>query len=58
MATIGPILRTLENTAPVEKGRILFGHKGPQCHNLDRDKWGQRAAFMALRLSFLEVAAP
>lgn len=36
MVTMGPILRTLENTAPAEKGRILVGHKGPQCHNLDQ----------------------
>lgn len=36
MATMGPILRTLENTDHVEKGQILVGHKGPQCHSLDQ----------------------
>lgn len=36
MVTMGPILRTLEKTAPAEKGRILVRHKGPQCHSLDQ----------------------
>lgn len=38
--TMGPILRTLEQTGPAEKGWILVGHKGPQCHDLDQGTHG------------------
>lgn len=59
MATMGPILRTLENTAPEEKGWILVQHKGPQCHSVDQGtNGGKEQHSCPLRLSSLEVAAP
>lgn len=59
MATMGPILRTLENTDHVEKGRILVGHKGPQCHSLDQGTIGGKEQHPCpFCLSSPEVAAP
>ena len=47
--TMGPILRTLEQTGPAEKGWILVGHKGPQCHDLDRGTQGGKEQIHAPR---------
>lgn len=59
MATMGPILRTLENTAPAENGWILVRHKGPQCRSVDQGtNGGKEQHSCPLRLSSLEVAAP
>lgn len=45
-------------THPVEKGRILVGHKGPQCHSLHQGtNGGKEQHSCPLCLSSLEVAA-
>lgn len=59
MATMGPILRPRENTDPGEKGRILVGHKGPQCHSLHQGaNEGKEQDSCPVRLSSLGATAP